>query len=208
MPSFIRNRKAAIELSMNFLVMMIISITIFAFGVQFVYRISSQAIELKDLTADELDARVDDLLCSSSTKVCIGKDTQTVGRGEFKAYGIKILNVENEQDFTIKVAQPNNPTNPPTSEIGFKKDGSAITLSQATGRNIEFAPQDREITDVPRNGEQLVGIGVTVPKDALSGTYILNVKILRPVLGVTNEDCTTSPNLCYVSLQKLYVNVP
>ena len=201
-----QGKKAAIELSMNFLVMMIIAITIFAFGVQFVYRISSQAIELKDLTADELDARVDDLLCSSSSKVCIGKDTQTVQRGEFKAYGIKVLNVENEQDFTIKVTQPTTPiTNP---EIGFKKDGTAITLSQAAGRNIDFAPQDRSIADISRNGEQLVGIGVTVPKNAVSGTYILNVQVFKQ--GGTDVSCGTPPvgYSCYVSMQKLYVNVP
>jgi hypothetical protein len=198
--------KKAVELSINFLVMMIIALTIFAFGVRFVYKISAGAIELKDLTADELDAKVDDLLCSSSTKVCIGKDTQTVPRGEFKAYGIKILNVEDEQDFTILVQQRG-------PDIGFKKDGTPITNSMAEGdKNISFAPVERELLNIPRNGEQLIGVGVSVPKSAISGTYILNVKILKKKLASvdgaerTMTDCS-DPD-CYVSLQKLYVNVP
>jgi hypothetical protein len=203
-------KKAAIELSMNFLVMMIIAITIFGFGVQFVYRISSQAVELKDITADELDSRVDDLLCSSSTKVCIGKDTQTIQRGEFKAYGVKILNVEDEKDFIIRISQP-------TPDVGFKKGGEPITTVQVSGKNIEFSPMgDRDLPKIPRNGEQLVGVGVTIPDDAIAGTYILNVNIFKEVVGGGPYDysCVGIPaNLpplhsCYVSMQKLYVNVP
>lgn len=42
--------KKAIELSLNFIVILIISIILFGFGVVFIKKLSSQAIELQDIT--------------------------------------------------------------------------------------------------------------------------------------------------------------
>jgi hypothetical protein len=47
--------KRAIELSLNFIVILIISIIIFGFGIRFISKLSSQATELQELTISELE---------------------------------------------------------------------------------------------------------------------------------------------------------
>ena len=66
-----RNKKAAVELSLNFLVVLIISIVLFGFGVIFIRNLFSQATDLRDLTLEELDDRIADLICEGTDRVCI-----------------------------------------------------------------------------------------------------------------------------------------
>ncbi len=202
------HNKKAIELSINFLVTLIIALVIFAFGVRFVYQISSKAVELKDLTSEELDSRVNDLLCTSSMKVCIGDDTSTIPRGELGVYGVKVLNVEDSQAFRVVVDQP--------TPLGYREDGNGILSSDSpSGQKIQFGPKRRDFT-LSRNADQLIGIGVDVPKNTPTGTYILNVKVFKalPAGGTADDSCVIPPATlpadytCYVSMQKLYVNVP
>ena len=63
--------KRGIELSLNFLVVLIISIVIFGFGVKFIYNLSSQATDLQQLTIGDLDERIGNLACEGSDRVCV-----------------------------------------------------------------------------------------------------------------------------------------
>src|SRR3989338_5417528 len=111
--------KKGIELSMNFVVMLIIAIVIFGFGIRFIYTLSSNANDIKDISSKELDARVADLLCSTSQKICIGTDKKIIQKGKFDIFGIRILNVGDAQDFDILIQRP--------SPSGFTKQKQAIS---------------------------------------------------------------------------------
>ncbi len=176
--------KRGIELSINFMVVLILAIVIFGFGIRFIYSLSSQAIELKDLTSKELDARVADLLCSSSQKVCIGTDKKIIAKGKFDVFGIKILNVGEAQALEIQIAKPN--------PSGYTKQNSPIPSSD---NSLSAAPAERS-ESFARNEERKFGIGIDVPATATSGTYIFDVKVLK------------SDGTPYASTQKLYVEVP
>ncbi len=175
--------KRSIELSLNFIVIFIISVIIFGFGIKFISNLSSEATELQEITISELDQRIGNLVCEGADRVCIGIDRKTIKRSNFDVFGIKIINILDSPDFEIKVS--------PSSPAGFKKDKSPISSS-----NLIVIPKERTI-NIEKNEEKSFAIGIQVPQNAVSGTYIFNVEITEKQNG--------NP---YSPIQKLYVDVP
>ena len=174
--------KKGIELSINFVVMLIIAIVIFGFGIRFIYTLSSNAIDLKDISSRELDARVADLLCSSAQKICIGTDKKVIQKGKFDVFGIKVLNVGDAQDLEIQISRP--------TPSAYTKQNAPISND-----GLSWAPENR-VDSFERNEERNFGIGIQVPSSAVAGTYIFDVLVLKS----NGEQYTTT--------QKLYVEVP
>ena len=186
--------KRGIELSLNFLIILIISIIIFGFGVRFIYNLSSKATELQELTMSELDDRIGDVICEGSDRVCISVDRNTIKRTKFDVFGIKIINVIDDTNFKIVVSTPRDES-VPENFLGYKKNKQKIyPTPQFLG--LEANPKERSVT-IEKNEEKDIGIGVQVPANAVPGMYILNVDIIKK-----------SDELPYGSRQKLYVDVP
>ena len=180
--------KKSIELSLNFIVIIIISVVIFSFGILFIRNLSQGANEMSQLTLADLDQRISDLACEGSERVCISPDTKTISRKKFDVFGIKIVNVINDQNFDIIVSYPN--------PLGYKKDNTPIASPPLTFNPppLKLNPAKRSVI-IKKNEGKRIGIGVEVPANAVSGTYIFNVEIKT----------ASGP---YVTLQKFYVNVP
>ena len=175
------NRKA-IELSLNFIVIIIISIVLFGFGISFISRLSSQATELQELTISELDEKIGNLICEGSDRVCVGIDRKTITRKKLDVFGIKIINILDSQNFDVIISRPAPP--------GYKKNNQEIQSD-----NLKWSPRTRSIF-IEKNEEKVIGVGIEIPPDAVPGTYIFDVKIL------------SQNGQSYSALQKLYVDVP
>lgn len=180
--------KKAIELSLNFIIIIIISITLFIFGIRFISQLSSQALELQKLTFDDLDARIANFACEGSDRVCIAADSKTIPRGKLDVFGIKVLNVIDPssgqgQEFEIIIRHstfvPKNPS------------------ASYTPLEIKLRPN----VFIKKNEEKEVGVGIEVPKTANSGTYVFNVQIETDIGGIASSPYTSAP-------LKLYVEVP
>ncbi|MBI3035303.1 hypothetical protein HYY71_03185 [Candidatus Woesearchaeota archaeon] len=174
--------KRAIELSLNFIVILIISIIIFGFGVRFIQKLSSQATELQDITISELDERIGDLVCAGSERVCLGIDRKAIRRTKFDVFGLKIINILESQGFDIIVSRP--------TPSGYTKTKQPIQTD-----NLLWNPRSRSVY-IEKNEEKNLGIGVQVPPNAVSGTYIFNIMIQG------------ADGRAYSATQKLYVDVP
>ena len=174
--------KKGIELSMNFIVILIISIVLFGFGLRFIYKLVNTTQDFGDMTFDQFDQAVGDLICQNADKVCITGDQKEVKRDQIAIFGIRIMNILDSQKFDVVVTRP--------SPAGYTKDGTGIF-----GDRIEWKPRIRNIY-IPANEEVRVGIGVHVPKVASSGSYIFNV------------DIKAQDGSSYGNTQKLYVNIP
>lgn len=173
--------KKAIELSMNFIVILIISIIIFGFGIRFIAQLSSQATELQDLTISDLDSRIANLVCEGSDRVCVGADRKTIQKSKFDVFGIKIVNILDTQAFDIVIKRP--------APSGYTQNNNPIQSD-----NLIANPASRSVV-IEKNEEKNLGIGVQVPRDAKPGTYIFNIEI----------STAKGP---YSAVQKLYVDVP
>ncbi len=154
--------KKGIELSLNFLVTIIIAVVIFGFGVKFIRDIASEATGLEDIAYEDLDERIGQLVCESTDKACIGVTKKTIQKGKIDVFGVKIINILDDQDFNITVEKP--------TPSGYTKNNEPIQTN-----DIEL--KHRESVFIRKNEEASVGMGIEVPKDAVSGTYIFNIKV-------------------------------
>ena len=173
--------KKGIELSLNFLVTIIIAIVILVFGIRFISNLVTETTELESITLDQLDKKIENLLCESE-KVCIGTTKKTIQKGNFDVFGIRIINIISDLEFNdefnvdIKVSKLIKDNN----EIIDPNNLNKIKLKHRTNNFI-----------VEKNNEEEIGIGVEVLKEAVSGTYILDVIIPQ-----------------YDEVYKIYVEVP
>ena len=173
--------KKSMELSLNFLVIIIISITIFGFGIYFISSLAKEAEDLRTLTLAQIDEQISGLVCEGSDRICMVSEKKKIQRGKVHIFGINILNILDSGSFQV-VASPSSP-------LGYKRDNSPIT-----GPALIISPQSRTAY-IKKNEDKTVGIGIQVDKDApIGGTYIIDVEVRY------------GGNL-YVPLQKLYVEV-
>jgi len=176
--------KKGFELALNFIVTIIIALVIFAFGVTFVYNLVDETKEFSDLSIDEIDRQIGELLCESNDRICIGVGKLTISKGKIDYFGIKIINAftdSNDKDFQIIV----------TPTKGFTSDDAPIDDGVVQKINLRYGPS----VNIERNSKEDVGIAVLIPKDMVSGRYILDVTV-------------TVEGQPYGTLHKLYVNVP
>ena len=176
--------KKGIELSINFLVTVIIALAIFGFGIRFIYNLAGEATDMERMTTEQLDRSIGELLCESSERVCIGIDKKAIQKGDFDVFGIKIVNIENGRNFELDV----HPT-------GFTKNNQQVAPIGLDKIHVKYNPS----FFIERNGEKNAGVGVEVAKTADSGTYILDVRVNAVSNGVSSQ---------YSGLQKIYVEVP
>ena len=176
-------KKGAIELSMNFLVIIIISVVIFGYGVYFITSLSSKANDWTKMSTEELDKQIGDLVCQGFERVCITAGKKTIQKLNFDVFGIKVFNIYGPQTFSVEVTNTN-----------MIAPGGTDIIPASPQLNIN--PPDRRSVLIDKNEGKSVGVGVQVPPDAVAGTYILDVTISDQL---NNE---------YVPIQKLYVDVP
>ena len=182
--------KKSIELSLNFIVVFIITIVIFAFGVMFISKLASNANSLTQVSTDQLDARISSLNCEGSERACIGNDRKTIERGNYDTFGLNIINILDKKEFSISITPPSGP---PTGLLGYRKNNAAITNPP----NPPLIAKVRDSVIIDKNEQAKIGIGVEVPKGAVSGTYILDVNIRQADTGQL-----------YVNVQQIHVHVP
>ena len=188
---------------MNFLVIIIISLVVFGFGLKFIYDLGARATELERMSSQQLDERIGSLLCESE-KVCLGVDRKTVKRGDIAVFGLKIINVLDSQPFSVIV----------DLSAGFDKDDNPIDPVNILDY-LFYRPNTLQIINLNRNEERNKGIGVEVQKIAVSGTYIFDVAVCYSDGDLINnlpdgDKCGALPSTPrdLYSFKKFYVEVP
>lgn len=176
--------KKGFELSINFIVILIISIVIFGFGIKFAYDIMNQAEELKDITLKDIEANLESIMCDSSERICVGTSTREIRPNKRGFFTVGILNTYNDiKDFYIDVEEPDSE--------GIPQIGKKYWLLK------------NELTIGP-NEQKKVGIAVQVPGGTKKGTYVLNVYVCSD----ESISCEKNSDKRYSTTQKLYVVVP
>lgn len=150
------NRKAAIELSMNFLVVIIISLAILAGGISLLYKFIASGkdliIDISDQTRIETERLLDD-----GSLVALPYQAKTIKRGEDFVFGLGVLNIKDEGKLTFSVGVEQDEKSKQLKEI--------VPLFDSTSFELE------------KNQKHTQGISISVSKDAPSGTYIFDVKV-------------------------------
>ncbi len=155
--------KNGMELSLTFMVTIIMAIVVFVLGIRFAYNLADETNDIKNAASGQLDKKFAEISCDGNDRVCIGIERKLIARGKSDVFGLKIINIYNDTDFNITVSRP--------SPSGYTKGSKNITKD-----TLEWEPKFRTIM-VERNEEKEMGIGISVPRDAEQGTYIFDVKV-------------------------------
>lgn len=159
--------KKAMELSINFFVLLVLALVAFGYSVTFLYDLFGKVSELEKRSFDQLDQQVAGLTCGAQ-QVCLSTNRETIVRGSFKVFGLRVMNSKNgPTDFKIDISQK---------------------ITPAGGSDLFFKPVQRTITQLNTGDVRTMGIGVEIPTDAKSGSYVLDISITANYLPYGDQD--------------------
>ena len=176
-------KKGAIGLSINFIVILIITITVFGFSIYFINRIYAGATKTQETYYQQFDSQMEGLACDSLDRVCVGKERKVIDKNGAAVFTIRILN--------IGVAHTLGTDN---FKVDVDCDSAAVTSGASEDCN-SVTPSLAGAYEIPENEAQKLIIVMDMAGED-SGTHIFDVEV---------EDSTGTP---YGSPQKLYVVVP
>lgn len=202
--------KRGIELSVNFLVVLIISIAVIGFGIRFTYKLVAETSQLQKMSGQELDEKIGELLCAGDLQVCVGIERRKIPRGKVDVFGLKILNViettpESTFQVVIRKCRYANGNSLEDCLATSPQPLNSIPKILPVSSPSDLTPYQRIIEKLKRKEESRIAIGVEVNKGAKSGTYVLDLDVYSP----PNDDLIGNPSKNrYVTTKKLYVEVP
>lgn len=166
---FFKNKKG-IELSVNFVVGLILAMALFGVGLTIFGKFFFQAEEMKSNLNIQTRKELEQIMMSSSEQVIIYPSKLTIPKGNSDIFGVGVLNIgQSTITFTIGT-QLINCYDRGGNTISCDLD--AITsIQQLKSRTLE--PNKREIVEIP----------VRVKQDTGSGKYALEVT----VSGISNH---------------------
>ncbi len=159
------NKKGAIELSLNFLVIIIISIVLLGFGITFAAKLFKGAVEKKAEVDKATQERIEELLSSSGDLVIVPITKKEISPGDSDVFGLGIKN--------IGTSSPNFDVN---VDAGSAVDRNGDEILNWYNADWKLVKQENPITINP-NEREVVPILVGVPKTAADGTYSFTIKV-------------------------------
>ena len=185
------NKKAAIELSMNFLVGIIIGIAMFSFGIYFLGKIMSTDVEVFLPDSYEEDAKA---CYSRGDRLCIIEKRQEIRVKKYGAFGLVINNMLGEKakfkpivDFSLGITDKEE------------------ELDEVEG--IWTHEQERAI-ELENNDYELVSLAFTVPAGTDPGDYIFNVYVCYDSGEELSEFCPDGYRSLYGPVNQITIAVP
>ena len=184
--------KKGIELSVNFLVTLILAIVVFGMGIYLSTIIFGGGASIAEKKFDDFDREVGELACYASDNVCVHIKSDTINRGKFKTLAVTIKNALPKKQFKLLVQN--------TRMV----DQTGATKTTGFEKLLLYGLEEGRIEILEKGEKRTFGIGVDVPKTAASGQYILDVMVFYAdpdAVPAAWEPYTPRP-------YKIYVNVP
>ncbi|MBS3116343.1 hypothetical protein J4421_01980 [Candidatus Woesearchaeota archaeon] len=179
-------KKGAIDLSINTIVIVIISFVILSSGIALLYKFITQAEEIKGDLDSRTEAELERLLVDQGQKVALPLHTQVIPRGESHTFGLGILNIGDVgNQFQINVE---------LSKVLQEGNIAALTDTEKPVLVSQWFLYNSEVLIIPEAEHHKEAIFVQVPDDVPNGQYIFNVRVF-------------ASGIQYGSTQRLYVTV-
>lgn len=174
--------KKAIELSINFTILLILAIFMFTVGIIITNQIFSDANEMKDTLSEQQREQLERILMEGTEKIKTVYIKKELNPGEHDVFGFGIRN-----DFDTKkrfYIEQNCDAYIVNNEIMCDDDTAdncdnydKYLILEDGGFIIE--PNERNIND----------IFITLPKNTEKGTYVYNIRVCYRELGETDTGC-------------------
>lgn len=207
------NNKAAIELSANVIMILIISSVILGLGLMLFFNLKGQAERYTDTIEQQTAEQLRALMLNDNTRVAIYPNDLTIQPGKSQMTTVAVQNMLDKEFYFFSPAvtainvtwftsPTSNPTKidpvyplPPNNPDAWWKNVDAIIMSNTGVQNyLNFGKINP--------GEQgFRNILIKMPKTAKQGQYVITINI-RYSPGTVCNNCPT------YGLVKLYITVP
>lgn len=184
--------KRGMELSTNFIVILIISMAILAFGIYFINMIFSSVAEQKLALDSQTEAQLERLM-DDGGKVVIPIKSKTIAPGDLDTFGIGVLNVLDTQSFSIAITY-SDAFNAANQQIDCVSDCPTWILTTSSTTPISDGVIIQQT--IGKNQKKKMLLGILPSDNAKPGTYIFDV------------DVTKQDGVKYDSKHKIYVKIP
>ncbi len=155
-------KKGAIELSLNFIVTLLIALVVFGFGLKLGYDLIFKSDELASKVGKETEDKLRSVL-STGTKVAIPEGMKKLKPGESYALPVAVYNIlDSEKVFSVAV-EPYRYLRNENEEEDFAPE----TKWTLDARKESLKPNEKRVFSVP----------MKVPSGAKKGTYIFNIAV-------------------------------
>lgn len=177
--------KKGMELSINFIVMLILAIVVFGFGLYFAQRVFTEANVLKANLAESTQNQIIALL-NRGDQVAVPVTSVDVNAGQPAVFGIGILNTLASQAFTISVQ----------CTVAIDRNSNPITLAQGGGCDNTIKISDNGLTTVTiaAKKQDVIPIAIQIPSSKKKGTYGFTITV------------KDSSGKTYGDIKQIYVN--
>ncbi|MFP4656171.1 MAG: hypothetical protein ACLFNK_01170 [Candidatus Woesearchaeota archaeon] len=163
------SKRGSMELSVNFIVKLILALVVFGFGLMIIRNIMSTAGsgELTREIDDQMESQIQ-MLMDTGDRIVIFPEEQSLSIGDVGTFALGILNVLDLPD-------------PP---VDFEIDVQCHSFVSNEGTSSEDCDYAESWTfdsfppmTIPNNDEESTGIAIRPGDDAELGTYVFNVKV-------------------------------
>ena len=163
-------KRGAIGLSINTLVIVIISMVILGGGITMMYKFISGAEDTKNQLDAKTDAELERLLVDQGKPVALPLHVATVEAGETHVFGLGILNIkQTTDDFNIEVT---------IAKIVDKEQNNLIDADASLLETANsYLLYNTESVTIKQNGHHKESILVDLPEDAKKGQYIYKARV-------------------------------
>jgi hypothetical protein len=165
---FKRSKKASLELSINFIVILIISIVVFGFGLFFLRSVGKGASSATEQISRESEMQIQALL-DSGEQIIIYPEQLEIKRNKAGTFGVGILNTipKPSHMFTIGVK----------CSAYVNKAGEYLDCNSGSPDTDSWTFSSFKEYEVERNENQKISIPIMVGGKASPGTYIFDVYV-------------------------------
>jgi len=158
-------KKGAIGLSMNVLVVIIISLVVLGMGVTMLYSFIGGASDIKTKLDAKTNEELERLLVNQGKMVALPLHVADIERGEMHLFGIGIMNIGDVgEEFYIKVELSG----------AYNENDEEITSSVDISNWFLF---NDEAIHIQEGNHVKESIAVIVPQDALKGQYLFSARV-------------------------------
>jgi hypothetical protein len=181
-------RKKGLELSINFIIVLILAIVTIAMGIVIFNVIFRSGTELEKEVSQSTKDQINRLLMSGDEPAILPEFFKSAKIGEQVAFGLGIRNfMSAQQSFTVHVE----------FDLAVDKDNADKTQQViASGGVADWYFQAIGPVAIPPNGVEVVSVPIRVRSNAKSGyIYVFNVRV------------SDSNNQAHGNLQKIYVKI-
>lgn len=179
--------KKGVELSVNFIVVVILCLVAMGFGIRFVADMIGKGNEFVKLQlSPNVEKELDYLL--ENDPVAIFPNSPQASRGKQSQFGVGIMNIVDETSFRLNISV----------KAGYTSENDEIKYDLS-----KFSFDYFNTTTIAKGVSYKGAVVVSVPKDAPSGQYIINVYACSG--NTTPLQCSAAN--AYDSVEKVYLVV-